>query len=294
MALGVGEKQRSLAEIVEHQSRQDDGEPAEADRQAAEMAHIRIHRLGAGDGEEGGAEHGETDARRRMEQVDQRMMRAECAQDAGCRNDAAQAEHADGDKPDQHHRPEDVADERGSLALDQEQANQDRDADRNDDRRELGCVELETFDGAQHRDGRRDDAVAVEQRGADQPDDQQGGAPASGRRMPDIEKRQQRDDAALAAVVGAHDQDRVFERDDQDQRPEDQRHDAHDGFGRERSAGVCGLLERIERAGADIAVDDAERRESGGGGQRPGFDPGQRRRLKGSGHSCVLPRPPQV
>ena len=33
------------------------------------MAHIRIHRLAAGDGEEGRAEHGETDARSRMKQV---------------------------------------------------------------------------------------------------------------------------------------------------------------------------------------------------------------------------------
>jgi hypothetical protein len=95
--------------------------------------------------------------------------------------------------------------------------------------------------------------------------------------------------AALTAVVGAHDQNGVFERDDHDQRPEDDRHDAHDGFGREWSGGVCGLLERIERAGADIAVDDAECCESRAGGQLPGFNPGQRRRLKGSGHFCALP-----
>ncbi len=274
MALGIGQEQRSLAEIIQDQSGQDNREPAEADRQAAEMAHIRIHRLGAGDREKGGAEHGKTDARSRIEQVDQRMMRAQCAQDLRCANDPAQAEHADREEPDQHDRPENVADERGSLALNQEQANQDRDADRNDDRRELGCVELEAFHGAQDRDCRRDDAVAIEQRGADQPDDQQRGAPAPGRRTPDIEKRQQRDDAALAAVVGAHDQDGVFERDDHDQRPEDHRYDADDGFGRDRSGGVCGLLESIERARADVAVDDAERRESSGGGHLPCFNPG--------------------
>ncbi len=51
-------------------------------------------------------------------------MRAECAQNAGCPSDAAQAEQADRAEPHQHHRPEDVADERGSLALDQKQANQ--------------------------------------------------------------------------------------------------------------------------------------------------------------------------
>jgi hypothetical protein len=44
--------------------------------------------------------------------------------------------------------------------------------------------------------------------------------------------------------------------------------------GGECSAGVCGLLERIERASADIAVDDAERRESRAGGQLPAFNPG--------------------
>jgi hypothetical protein len=173
--------------------------------------------------------------------------------------------------------------------LHQEQPNQDRDADRNDDRRELGRVELEAFHGTQHRNGWCDDAVAVEQRGSDQPDDQQRGAPASGRRTPHIEKRQQRDNAALAAVVGAHDQDGVFERDDHDQRPEDHRRDANDGFGRDLSGGICGLLEPIERAGADVAVDDAERRQGRGSGHLPGFNLGQRRGLKGSGHSCVLP-----
>jgi hypothetical protein len=152
-----------------------------------------------------------------MKQVDQRMMRAQCAQDLRRANDPAHTEHADDEEPYQHDRSEYVADERGSLALHQKQANQDCDADRNDDRRELGCVEFEAFHGTQDRDCRRDDTIAVEQRGADQADDEQGGAPATGRRMPDIEKRQQRDDAALAAVVGAHDQDGVFERDDHDQ-----------------------------------------------------------------------------
>lgn len=169
-------------------------------------------------------------------------MRAECAQNARCPNDAAHAEQPDDNEPDQHYRAEDIADERRSLALHQEQTDQDHDADRNDGRRELGCVELETFDGAQHRDRRRDDAVAVEQRRADQPDDQQRGAPAPGRRMPDIDKRQQRDDAALAAVFGAHDENGVFERDDYDQRPEDHRYDAYDSFRRGCSAGFCGLL----------------------------------------------------
>ena len=39
-------------------------------------------------------------------------------------------------------------------------------------------------------------------------------------------KRHQGQRAAFAAVVGAQDQHRVFQRDDEDQRPQDQRHHA--------------------------------------------------------------------
>ena len=67
---GVEEKQPSLAEIVEQQRRQDDTKPAETDRQAAEMAHIRIHRLGTGECQKGRAENGKTNARSGMKQID--------------------------------------------------------------------------------------------------------------------------------------------------------------------------------------------------------------------------------
>src|ERR1700730_15662982 len=40
--------------------------------------------------------------------------------------------------------------------------------------------------------------------------------------------------------------------------------------------GACGLLDSIERAGADIAVDDAECRESRGDGQLTRSNPGHR------------------
>ena len=163
-------------------------------------------------------------------------MGADGGQDARRPHDTEQAEQADRDEPHQHHRPEDVADEFGSLALDQEQGDQDRDGDGNDHRRQPGRVDLETFDGAEHRDRRRDHAVAVEQRGSDQTDDEQGGAPAPARCVPGVEQREQCHDAALAVIVGAQDQDGVFERDDEEERPEDQRHDAHHGFGRGRPA----------------------------------------------------------
>ena len=50
-------------------------------------------------------------------------------------------------------------------------------------------------------------------------------------------------------------------------------------FGRRRPAGLDGLLEPIERAGADIAVDDAECGKRQGGGLLPGVVRGQHRGL---------------
>ena len=86
-----------------------------------------------------------------------------------------------------------------------------------DRRRKLRGIELHTLDRAQHRDGGRDHPVAVKEGGSDQSEDKQQRPPTSCRGVADVEERQQGHDAALAAVVGAHDQDGVLERDDEDQ-----------------------------------------------------------------------------
>jgi len=105
-----------------------------------------------------------------------------------------------------------------SLALHQEQADEDRDGDGNDHWCQGGSVDLQTFDGAEHRDRRGDHAIAIEQRGPDQADDEQGGARASARCVPCIQQREQSHDAALAMIVGAQDQNGVFESDDEKKR----------------------------------------------------------------------------
>jgi hypothetical protein len=80
----------------------------------------------------------------------------------------------------------------------------------------------------------------------------------------DLDRRRQSgegEDAALAVVVGAQDEDAVLDRDDEDERPEDERQHAEDVGGR-RGDGVRAveaLAQRVERAGADVPVDDAER-----------------------------------
>ena len=76
-----------------------------------------------------------------------------------------------------------------AQAPDQEQADEDRDRERNDHRRKRGRVDLQAFNGAEHRDSRRDHAIAIEQGGADQADDEQGCARAAAGRVPGVKKR---------------------------------------------------------------------------------------------------------
>jgi hypothetical protein len=164
---------------------------------------------------------------------------------------------------------------------------QDPDGNGNDHRREGWGVDLQAFDGAEHRDGRGDHAVTIEQRGSDQAYDEQGGTRAALRCVPCVEKRKQRHNAALAAIVGAQDQDGIFEPDDQEKRPDDQRDDAHHRFGRWCAAGADGLLQPVERAGADVAVDDTECRQHGNGWQLPGMLQRPPLGLKDVGHADV-------
>ena len=97
-----------------------------------------------------------------------------------------------------------------------------------------GGRDLEPLDRAEHRDRRRDDAVAVEQRRADD-DEHRRPRPmrSSSALLRSVvgHERQQREDAALAVVVGAHDERQVLDGDDHRQRPEDQRQDAEHVLG---------------------------------------------------------------
>jgi len=78
----------------------------------------------------------------------------------------------------------------------------------------------------------------------------------------------QRQRAAFPIVVGAQENHDVLDRNDEDQRPDDERKDAeHDGFVRRIAGTNCShhrLTERIEGAGADVAVDHADRAEREG------------------------------
>ena len=223
------------------------------------MAHVRVKRFGAGDREHDGAEREERGGRVRHHERD-RVCRTHRRQHARLCDHMRDAERRERREPHAHDGSEEHAHARGAAALNREQRNDDHDGDRIDERVQVRGDDVETFDGAEHRDGRRDHAVAVEHGCAEDADaDEPPASPRLRFEHPRYE-RGEREDAAFAAVVGAHDQRHVLQRHHDHQRPEDDRQDAHDVRGGEVEVMHAGeaLPQRVQRTGADVAVDHAD------------------------------------
>jgi hypothetical protein len=89
-------------------------------------------------------------------------------------------------------------------------------------------------------------------------------APRAGLDPAHAEQGEQGDDAALAAVVGAQDEDAVLDRDHHDQRPQDERQHAQQRVRGKHAAapgGTRGFLQGIKGTGPDIAEHDPESTE---------------------------------
>ena len=161
-------------------------------------------------------------------------------------------------EPQHHHGAEECGDLRCPTRLHREQADQDHDRQRHDVMFKGRRREFETFHRGQNRDRRRDDAVAVEHGGADHAQHQNEGRTPSQRARRQRGKRKR---AALTVVVGAQQDDDVFDRDRDNERPYDHGKDAeHDLFC--NCAAMAdrrgyGFAERIKRARADVAIDNA-------------------------------------
>ena len=175
--------------------------------------------------------------------------------------DVDDARNADGDEPKQG----DGAEHRCNLAcpepLHGEQDREDQQRQRHDVGIEGRGHHFDALDRRKHRDCGRDHRVAEEQRGAENADHEYPDRPAA---EAPAHHRDQRQDPALAVVVGAQHEGDVFDGDDDRQRPEDQRQHAENLLGRGRRATgrrMQRLAQRIDRARADVAIDDAERAE---------------------------------
>ena len=168
-------------------------------------------------------------------------------------------------EPDAHHRAEERRDAGGAARLNGEQHHQDDHGERHDIGIEGRGDELDAFDRRQHRQRRRNDRVAVEQRAGDDAE-QHDRAGTLGHGA--LRQRHQRQRPAFAVVVGAQQDQHVFQRHHDDQRPQDQAEHAEHGLRRGVDRAAAGrhhrFAQRVERAGADVAIDDADAAEHQG------------------------------
>ena len=178
---------------------------------------------------------------------------------------AAKSQITHGQKPQDHDRAEQDADAACAVSLDREQGQQHTHGDGLDEGMQSWCADLQAFHCTEHGDSRRDQAVAVEQGCAEKADAHDPGSVTPP--MPPVQSQgHQRHDAALAAIIGAHDEQYVLDGDHHGQRPEDQGQRTHDiagaGVGSERTAEH--QLHRVQRAGSDVAINHADGAHDGG------------------------------
>ena len=136
---------------------------------------------------------------------------------------AARAERRDRDEPGEHQRAERRAHARRPEALHHEQREEDDAAVIGTTKwPSAGVLTSQPLHGAQHGDRRRDDAVAVEQRGAEETERDEHQPPLAVLDALAVLKQQgeQGENAPLAPIVRAQDEDDVLDADDEDERPE--------------------------------------------------------------------------
>ncbi len=118
----------------------------------------------------------------------------------------------------------------------------------------------QALDCRQHRHGRRDHQIAVEQGGREHAEHDDSARPPFLARQRPVDEGEECEAAALALVVGAHDDRDIFQGHDDHHRPEDETQDAVDMqlVGDQRVVARKGLAEGVNRRGADVAVNDAD------------------------------------
>ena len=221
----VTEEKSSDPEVGHEKRRHGEPEPPEGDRFASEMAHVGVERFATG-------HHQEQRAHRQESlggvggEVANGMDRIDRVEYVRCLFDAPHTEYGHHPEPEQHDRAEDFSDSAGAEALNGEQAHEDRKRNRNDCSVEPGTDQLGTFHRRHHADRRSDHSVAEEQTGSEQPEDPEGATrPATiVRRI--TSRRHERgksENSALTVIVRPHDEQDIFDGDDDDQCPHDDR-----------------------------------------------------------------------
>ena len=190
--------------------------------------------------------------------------RIERSEHAGIVGDMHEAGQPKRQEPQRHHRAEERGDAGGAVRLHGKQEDQDQHRERHHVAFQLRRCHLQAFDRRQHRDGRRQESIAVEQSRGDHAEHEHHELRARRAESP-LGKGHQGQCAAFALVVGAQQNDHIFRGDDEDQRPQDERQHAEHCSARQVALVAAGSLKRdaegIEWARADVAIDDTHAAE---------------------------------
>ena len=129
-------QQCPLAKIVQHQRRQYDGEPGDADRQFAEVPHIGVQRFHPGNRQHHRAKRNKGNGLVLQEEV-HRPVGVQRLQNFRVSVNASRAKHRQQQEPDQHNRRKQLADHPGPVLLDHKQQGKHDNGDRHNPAIEL-------------------------------------------------------------------------------------------------------------------------------------------------------------
>lgn len=255
----IADEPRALTEIIEYQAYFHE-RPRGIDIVRTDMTHVGVERFRACRGEEHAAEDHKADLVVGAVQHLHRVHGVKCLQHGRQVEYVHKSGDAEEAEPDEHDGAEGLADAARSGALHEKQREdyrkrQDYHAGlpRAEERVHHG-VGAQTLDRRRHRDRGGQYAVGQHRRAADHRRKDQPLAAAAHQRV-------QREDAALAVVVGAHGDENVLYRRQQGYRPDNERQRADDQLLRglrEAAVALDDRLHDVHRRGADVAVDDAD------------------------------------
>ena len=129
----IGQQQRALPRIIDHQRRQDHPHPGELDRLAPEMAHVGIERLGPRHCQHDRAQRQERGPAVGGEEAHSVQWVQRVEDHRRIVEDVDDAQHRDGEEVEDHDRAEQRADLGGAAALNHEQADQQQEEPERDD-----------------------------------------------------------------------------------------------------------------------------------------------------------------
>ena len=234
------------------------------------MSEIGVKCLCPGDDQEHGAQRNEADDAVGCEEFNA-VRRIECPEHRGILHDMPNSGDGDSSKPDQHDRAEECGHSGRAARLKREEHHQNERGKWHHVRLESRSGDLESLNRGEHGKRRRNHRVAIEQRGTDDAAQHQGARAFAKGTLCQSHQRQR---AAFTVIVRPQQDEDVFECDNQNERPDDQRQNSENRGFASRVARANrrhhGFAHRIEGARADIAVDDADRAQRQGQEARPG------------------------